>query len=95
MARSKRQLDLRLERIKIANWLLEWLNAKNMLRGSKAYQNIIVPFAQDIRVDVYETWRAWDILKDSGRRAASPGPSWAILSWEPVEADADGKIKAR
>lgn len=92
MARSKRQLALRLERNKIANWLLEWFDAKQMYRGSKAHENIIVPFSQEKRIEVYEVWQAWNILKTAGRRSASPGPCWAILSWEPVEADGDGNI---
>lgn len=85
MARSKKQLALRLERIKIANWLLEWLDTKHMHRGSKAHENIIVPFSKQREIEVYEVWRAWDILKEAGRRSASPGPCWVILSWEPVE----------
>ena len=92
MARSKKQLALRLERVKIANWLLEWLGARKMYLGSKAYQNIITPFAQEKRIEVYEVWQAWDILKKAGRRAAYPGPLLAIISWEAVEADGDGNI---
>ncbi len=92
MARTEKQLAMRLERVKIANWLLEWLDAKQMYRGSKAFQNIIAPFAQEKRIEIYEVWKAWDILKESGRRSASPGASWVILSWEPVEVDRDGKI---
>lgn len=93
MARSEKQLALRLKRVEIANWLLEWLDARQMYRGSMAYENIIVPFAQEKRIEVYEVWKAYDILKDSGRRAASPGPFWVILSWEPVEVDRDGRVK--
>lgn len=92
MARTEKQLAMRLERVKIANWLLEWLDAKQMYRGGKAYQNIIAPFAQEKSIDVYEVWQAWDILKKAGGRSASPGASWVILSWVPVEADADGNI---
>jgi len=92
MARSKRQLAMRLKRVEIANWLLEWLDVRQMYRGSKAYQNVIKPFAKEKRIEVYEVWQAWDILKRAGRRSASPGASWVIISWEPVEVDTDGKI---
>ena len=95
MARSEKQLALRLERVKVANWLLEWLDARQMYRGSKAFQNIIAPFAQEKRIEIFEVWQAWDILKESGRRSASPGVSWVIISWEPIEAEAGGNIKAR
>lgn len=84
MARSKKQIAVRLERFKIANWLLEWLDARQMYRGSKAYRNIIEPFAQEKGIEIYEVWQAWDILKKAGRRSASPGPCWFIISWEPV-----------
>jgi len=95
MARNKKQLALRLERIKIANWLLEWLDAKQMYRGSDAYATIIVPFAKEKSIDLYEVWQAWDILKEAGIRSAQPGRNWVIISWKSVEADADGKIKTR
>lgn len=92
MARSKHQLSLRLKRVEIANLLLEWLDAKQMYRGGKAYQNIITPFAQEKGIAVYEVWQAWDILKKAGLRSASPGAGWVILGWESVEADGDGNI---
>ena len=95
MARNQKQLAMRLERVKIANWLLEWLDARQMYRGSKAFEKIITPFAQEKRIVIYEVWQAWDILKESGRRSTSPGVRWVIIGWEPVEADADGNIKAR
>ncbi|GAI31449.1 unnamed protein product, partial [marine sediment metagenome] len=44
------------------------------------------------RIEIYEVWQAWNVLKESGRRSASPGASWVIISWEPVEVDIDGKI---
>ena len=92
MARSKQQLSLRLKRVEIANWLLGWLDARQMHHGSKAYENIIVPFAQEKDIEIYEVWRAWDILKKAGLRSAPEGPLWAIFSWESVEADGDGNI---
>lgn len=93
MARSKKQLALRLARITIANWILEWLDAKQLYRGSGAYATIIVPFAREKSIEIYEVWRAWDILKEAGSRSAQPGNKWFIISWESVEADADGNIK--
>lgn len=93
MARNKKQLSLRLKRVEIANWLLEWLDAKQMYRGSKAYENIIIPFAQEKSIEIYEVWQAWGLLKKAGLRSASTGPLWVILSWESVAADSDGNIK--
>jgi len=93
MARNKKQLALRLKRIEIANWLLEWLDAKQMRQGSKAYESIIVPFAQEKDIEIYEVWQAWEVLKKAGLRSASTGPLWVILSWESVEADSNGNIK--
>lgn len=93
MARNRKQLTLRLQRIKIANWLLEWLDARQMYSGAKAHESIILPFAKEKGIEVYEVWQAWDILKVAGRRSTQPGSRWSIISWEPVEADADGNIK--
>lgn len=93
MVRTEKQLALRLERIKIANWLLEWLDGKHMYRGANAYATIIAPFAKEKGIAVYEVWQAWDILKEAGNRSAQPGNRWSIISWEPIEADADGNIR--
>ena len=90
MARYK--LSLRLKRVELANQLLEWLDAKQMRQGSKAFESIILPFAREKDVEIYEVWKAWDILKEAGLRATSTGPLWAILGWESVEVDGDGNI---
>ena len=90
--RKGRQRTQRLERIKLANELLAWLEGNGMKRGIYSYASVITPFVTASRSERWEAWRAWDILKEAGRRPGISGPHWAINSFKPIEANENGDI---
>ena len=98
-ARKGKQVQVRLRRVELANRLLEWLKEipllagpGPLLEGSHQHERIVIPFAKIEKTDVYEVWKAWDILKESHRRAGSPGGHFTILSTEPIKVDQLGNI---
>lgn len=90
--RNKRQRAQRLERIRLANEILAWLEGKGEKHGLYSYASVIGPFVRERNADMFEAWRAWDILKEAGRRPALPGPKWDINSFKPIEANENGDI---
>jgi len=92
--RHPKQRAQRLSRIKLANELLKLLKGREELEGYSPYEGIVVPFAEEREVAVFEVWKAWDILKEAGRREARPGSHWSMTSFEPIEANENGDIRS-
>ncbi len=99
MVRKGKQIQVRLRRVELANRLLEWLEKGQQLEGSHVHERVIIPFARSEEgaeglewSAQYEVWKAWDILKESGRRASSPGGHFTILCPDPIKADQFGNI---
>ncbi len=92
MVKKGKRIEVRLRRIELANRLLKWLEEGQQLEGSHTYETVIIPFAKIEKADVYEVWKAWDILKESGRRQPRPGGHFTILSPDPIKANQFGDI---
>lgn len=92
MARAGKQIQARLRRVELANRMLEWLKAGQRLEGNHTYEMVIVPFAKIEKTDLFEVWKAWDLLRKSGRRAAKQGNHFIILCTDPIKADQLGNI---
>lgn len=90
--RSQKQRTQRLERIRLANEILAWLEGKGKKRGIYSYASVIGPFLQEKSADRYEVWQAWNILKEAGRRSGLPGPKWSINSFDPIAANENRDI---
>jgi len=93
--RNKSQLSIRLHRIELANALLKQLQQRGDSEGAHVWKHVVMPFAREKDVEVFEVWKAWDILKEAGRRVVRIRGTWTILSFEPLEFDADGEILSR
>ncbi len=94
MARNAKQIQVRLGRVELANRLLKWLKERKQFEGSHTHETVIIPFAKIEKADDWEVWKAWDILKESGRRLGHPGGHFSILSPDPIKADQFGNIIA-
>ena len=91
--RSQKQRAKRLDRVRLANEILAWLQGREEKEGLYSYASVIGPFARHKGfLKHFEIWKAWDILKEAGRRPALPGPVWRIDSFEPIDANEDGDI---
>ncbi len=99
MARKGNQIPVRLRRVEMANRLLEWLKDSLLLEGRHVFERVIIPFAKMGKPDevvgreiIFEVWKAWDILRESGRRASSPGGHFTILYTDAMKADQFGNL---
>lgn len=86
-------LELRLARIQNANELLEWMKKGKKTSGRNVEDDIIDPFSMNTLLSKIEIWRAWDILKQSGRCQSRSCWEWQILSRKRLYAEKDGSIK--
>ncbi len=92
MVRKGKQIQVRLRRVELANRLREWLKERQQFEGSHIYEKVIIPFAKREDTDEYEVWKAWDILKESGRRLGRPGGHFTILRTDQIKVDQFGNI---
>lgn len=56
-------------KIEVANKLLKWLELhemKNKNIGS-VYTQVIIPFSNDNKIEYYESWKGWELLRTFGR----------------------------
>ena len=91
--RTKYQMQVRQARVNNANALLTWLEKNWGLSGKKVMEEIIDPFFEDTGLERFEVWRAWGILKKTGRCTDRSGWKWELLSKEPVMMLEDGSVK--
>jgi len=91
--RSRWQIRMRQNRARRANELLFWLKERGLTTGVKTFETIIKPFAQVKAHPVFAVWNAWDLLKETQRRAARRGSRWEIISFEPIVIDAEGNAQ--
>lgn len=73
------------ERIRMANDILAWLEKNDLSSGKKAHDDVIVPFATENNLLIFNVWRGWDELFNEGRRMRSWGGKWQIIYWEKIK----------
>ena len=92
MARTGFQIRAMANKTQRANELLAWIKEKELSQGSKAFENIIKPFAREKQCPLFEVWQAWDLLKEAKRRLPRPGWRWEVVDFEPVFIDDEGNL---
>ena len=55
------------DKIPIANALLKWLEKHPRDCGLKVFKSIINPFSNESGYTSFEVWKAWDLLRQTGR----------------------------
>lgn len=99
MARRGQYIQKRLNQISLANDMRVWLNDQVFLTrtdgsmlGNHTFETVITPFSRWTSRPLWECWKAWDILRQSGNRKTKPGASWEIVHFKPVVANSNGDI---
>ncbi len=91
--RTKRQMEIRKDKVTQANFLLEWLIDKNLNLGDNVAGDIIDPYAKQSKMDHLLVWRAWDYLKETGRCKSFSCWQWAVVSRKPIKMLQDGSLR--
>lgn len=92
MALGEKHVDTRLRRIKLANDILDWLNAQNVRSGHNAFYDLIIPLSRKWDVEIYELWKAWGIIYKAHRRGPSYGGPWKIICFKAIVHDGKGNL---
>lgn len=90
--RGKKQMAKRVQRATIANELLVWLKEQGITGAYLSYP-YVGEFIKSKGHDVFEVWKAWDLLKEAGRLSPDHRHGWKVLDFTPIALDDNGDLE--
>lgn len=89
--RGKKQITKRTQRAAIANELLAWFKKQGITGANLSYP-YVDDFARSKQHELFESWKAWDLLREAGRIASHAGPGWKVVDFTPIVLDDNGDL---
>jgi hypothetical protein len=91
--RTKKQIEKKRERTQWANIMLSWMQRNLPDHGSSVMKQIIEPYHAEKGLELFECWRAFNILKETGRVKTFSGGRFHVEEFDAVTFLEDGSIK--
>lgn len=91
--RGKQQIEKRVHRAAIANEMLVWFKEQGITEAYLSYP-YVGKFAREKGHNVFECWKAWELMKAAGRLSRDDRHGWKVLDSTPIALDGNVNLRS-